>query len=324
MIAQRILPTVGAWLMVLSFVPPCRCQRIGVYDVQTLAAERARLEKRSKELWQKMYDGLLTRDEKVALEQARLQYPTLSPDGSPLNSFADSRTGIVHLPLHSLLLLEDACTAYAWLHHNGFNTITINEYASMLKYRRPGGNVPPPLKALGIPDDVLTNKQVSELSLRFRNSAWAYVISHEMGHILYQHAGNKDVPADVSRMNERQADEFALELLRRDRQIPMGAILFFQMTAFTASPGRFNYPTVEEWQKALRGATHPVTSDRVRGLAEGLRDGADRYGANREIALDVAGKLKRIAAEMDDRDWHRYFKSIGERGPLTSLLPRKE
>jgi predicted Zn-dependent protease len=145
-----------------------------------------------------------------------------------------------------------------------------------------------------------------------------------MGHILYQHPGNRDVRADISRMNERQADEFALQVLRRDRQIPMGAILFFQMTAFTASPGRFDYPTVEEWQKALRGATHPVTSDRVRGLAEGLLDGADQYGANREIALDVADKLKRIAAEMDDRDWQLYFRRIGERAPLTALRPRKK
>jgi predicted Zn-dependent protease len=177
---------------------------------------------------------------------------------------------------------------------------------------------------LGIPDDALLDKQVDELSLRFRNSAYAHVLAHEMGHVLHRHPGNRAVPADVSRSHERQADEFALRVLRRDKQIPMGAILFFQMTAFIVSPGRFDFPTVEEWQKALREATHPVTSDRVRGLAEGLRNGADQYGANREIALDVADKLRKIAAEMDDRDWQLYFRRIGELAPLTRLRPRKE
>ena len=145
-----------------------------------------------------------------------------------------------------------------------------------------------------------------------------------MGHILNRHPGNSVVQAEVSRTNERQADAFALHVLRRDQAIPMGAILFFQMTAFTASPGRFDYPTVEEWQQALRAATHPVTSDRVRALAEGLRAGADRYDTDRAIAVDVADKLKKIAAEMDDRDWQLYFRRIGERAPLTALRPRKE
>lgn len=328
MIPQRILSTIGVLLVALSLVPQCRCEVIGVYDARKLAAERVRLEKRARELWQKMYDELLTPDDQVALKQARLRFPTLSPDGSLLNFYADSRQGIVDLPIHSLLLLEDACTAYAWLYHKGYSAITINEYASMLKHRRPGdfpgGEFPPPLKALGIPDDALLDKQVNELSLRFRNSAYAYVLAHEMGHVLRRHPGNQNVRADVSRTNELQADEFALQVLRQDRQVPMGAILFFQMTAFIASPGRFDYPTVEEWQKALREATHPVTSDRVRGLERGLRNGADQYGANRRLALDVADRLKKIADEMDDRDWHLYFRRIGERAPLTSLRPRKE
>lgn len=328
MIARRILTAVGVWLIVLSFASRGHCEVIGVYDAQKLVAERIRLEARAKELWQVIYDRLLTPDERATLKQARLAFPTLSPDGSLLNFSADSQQRIVDLPIHSLLLLEDVCTAYAWLYYKRYSAITINEYASMLKHRRPGdfpgGEFPRPLRALGIPDDALSDKQVNELSLRFRNSAYAYVLAHEMGHILNRHPGNRAVQADVSRTNERQADAFALHVLRRDREIPVGTILFFQMTAFTASPGRFDYPTVEEWQKALRAATHPVTSNRVRALAEGLRDGADRYGANREIAVDVADKLKKIAAEMDDRDWQLYFRRIGERAPLTTLHPRKE
>jgi hypothetical protein len=245
-----------------------------------------------------------------------------------LNFFADWNEGIICLPIHSLLL-EDICTAYAWLYHNGYSMITINEYASMLKYKPANdflrGEFPPPLQALGIPDNAPANSQVNELSLRFRNSGWAYILAHEMGHIRYRHPGNQAVRANISRRNERQADDFALEVLRRDKgHIPMGAILFFQLMAFIASPGRFDYSSVEKWQEALQKATHPVTSDRVRGLAQGLRNGASRYGANQVTALDLANKIEKIADELDDRDRQLYFRSIGERAPITSLRPRKE
>lgn len=328
MMSRWMISAIGASLVLLTFVPQSQGEVIGVYEAQKLAIERVRLETRAKELWKVMFEQLLTEDEKAALEKARLSFPTLDHDGSLLNFYTELTQGVVHLPIHSLLFLEDACTAYAWLHHNGFSPITINEYSSMLKYRRPadfpGGEFLPPLKALGIPDDALTDLQVAEMSLRFRNSAYAYVLAHELGHILHRHRGNKAVPADKSRADEREADEFALRVLRRDRQIPMGAILYFQMTAFTASPQRFDYPTVEEWQEAMRIATHPVTSDRVRGLAEGLRNGANQYGPNREIALDVADKLKQIPVEMEDRDWQLYFQRIGQRAPLSRLRPRNK
>jgi len=323
---QRILPTVFVCFILLSFFYQGNCQVIGTYDKQKLVTERKRLEDRTKMLWQMIYDKLLTENERVKLDQVRLQFPTYD---DLLNFFADSGQDIIIMPIHSLLLLEDACTAYAWLYYNGYSAITINEYASMLIYRKPdelpGGRYPPILQALGIPDNALADAKVNDLSLRFRNSAWAFALAHEMGHIFYQHPGNRAVRADVSRMNERQADEFALQVLRRDKgHVPIGAILFFQMTAFITSPSRFGYKTVEEWQQALQEATHPVTSDRVRALAEELQRGANQYGANREIALDIAGKLNKLAVEMDDRDWQLYFRGIGEKADLSTLRPRKE
>lgn len=328
MISRQKLISAGFWLVFLGFASGGSAQIGRVYGIRKLAAERARLESRTSELWQMMYEHLLEQDEQAVLAQTRPQFPTHSPDGSALNFFADWQKGVIYLPIHSLLLLEDICTAYAWRYHNGYSMITINEYASMLKYRRqsdfPGGKFPPPLQALGIPDNALANMQVSEMSLRFRNSAWAYILAHEMGHIRYRHPGNA-VRAEISRRNERQADDFALQVLGRDEDhIPMGAILFFQMMAFTASPGRFDYSSVEEWQKALQRATHPITSDRVRGLAAGLRNGNGKYGANQMIALDVASQLNKLAGELDDRDWHFYFRRIGEHAPISRLQPRRE
>jgi hypothetical protein len=325
---RRISRRIAVGLVVLSCASLCRSQTIGVYDALKITAERPRLEKKTNDLWNLMFERLLDKSEKDALRRARLEFPTLSSDGSLLNFQASAQQAVVQMPIHSLLLLEDICTAYAWLHQNGFSAITVNEYASLLKYRQPndfpGGAYPPPLKALGIPEAALKDMEVDGLSLRFRNSAYAYVLAHEMGHILYRHPGNRAAPPDVSRSHERQADEFALKVLQRDHQIPMGAILFFQMTAFVASPGRFEFSSVEAWQKAVHEATHPVTSERIRGFSDGLRRAAGQYGENREVALDVAQKLTRIAEEMDDRDWQLYFQRIGQRAPLTSLQPRRQ
>jgi hypothetical protein len=328
MIRQPILIAAGVWLLLLSLASRTRCEDIGVYDAEKLAAERTRLETRTKGLWQLIYNRLLTADERAALKKAQLAFPSLSPDKSLLNFYADSRKETVYLPIHSLLFLEDACLAYAWLYEHGYSAETINEYVSMLKYRRPrdfpGGKFPPPLIALRIPANALTEKGVDALSLRFRNSAYAYVLAHEMGHILKRHPGNTAVRANTSRANERQADEFALQVLQRDKQVPMGAILLFQMMAFTASPSRFDYDSAEDWQKALRAATHPVSADRIRALADGLKEGADRYGENRDAALFFADKLKSIADGMDDRDRQLYFRRIGQNAPVALLQPRKE
>ncbi|MFY9556529.1 MAG: M48 family metalloprotease [Blastocatellia bacterium] len=321
MIVRPIVLAVGAALIVLGSASPARSEKIGVYDAQRVVGERSRLESKSKQLWQAIYEKLLTPDERTRLGGVRLLFPTLSEYNGLLEFYSRSREGTVTLPIHSLLLLEDVCTAYAWLYFKGYSAITINEYGAVLKHRGPE-EVPSPLPALGIPSNALADKQVDDLSLRFRNSAFAFVLTHEIGHILYQHLGNRGVAANVSRANEREADEFALNVLRRDRAIPIGAILFFQMTAFTSSPTRFDFSTVEEWQRKLREATHPVTSDRVRAVAAGLRNRSGEYGANRETAVDTAGKLAKIATEMDDPDWHLYFRNIGQQAPLSSLYPR--
>ena len=326
MTLKRPLTAIRMAIVLLSMDAAASAQV--VYDAQKLAAEKERLEKKGNEMWKLLSERLLNPDEKAALRHVRLEFPIVSSDRTPLNFYAHGPGGVVTLPIHSLLMLEDLCTAYAWLHVRGFSAITINEYAAMLKHRRPadlpGGAFPPPLVALGIPNNVLDDKQVDEMSLRFRNSAFAFAVAHEVGHVYYKHPGNVAVSAERSRANEQEADEFALRVFARDKQVPIGAILFFQVTAFTASPGRFDYASVEQWQKALRDTTHPVTSDRVRGVANTLRARDAEFGENRAAAVDIAGKLTKIATEMDDRDWQLYFRRIGQRASLDSLRPRKD
>src|SRR5205823_4006926 len=104
----------------------------------------------------------------------------------------------------------------------------VDEYLAMLRYKRaadfPGGTYPPPLTALGIPADAAQDPQAGPLALRFRNSAYAFIIAHELGHILAGHPSSISVTMEQSRANEAAADDFALRVLARDAEIPMGAI----------------------------------------------------------------------------------------------------
>ena len=153
----------------------------------------------------------------------------------PLDVYSYRRAGVGNIvfPVPSLKFIEDLSVAYAWRHVNGHSLEPIDEYLAMLKYRRPqdfpGARVPDPLTALGVPARIWEqDKRVDELSLRFRNTAWAFILSHELGHLRWQHPGNKQVPPKVSQRNEVEADAFAVKLLSRSDTIPMGMILWFQ------------------------------------------------------------------------------------------------
>lgn len=50
-----------------------------------------------------------------------------------------------------------------------------------------GNRYPLPLLALHIPTNALANSKVDDLSLRFRNTAFAFILGHELGHIYHHH-----------------------------------------------------------------------------------------------------------------------------------------
>src|ERR1041385_6645485 len=205
-------------------------QTIGsMYDRAMVAREQPRLAARIDDIWTKAFLPQLTAEEQRALSGVTFRTPL---EGDPvLGYYSESRSRVVTMPAISLLFYEDLCTAYAWLQRRGYRLETVEEYVAMLKYKRAaafGGRYPPPLTALGIPADALTDAGVNDLSLRFRNTGYAFILAHELGHVRFQHGGYAGVPITAAQANEAQADEFALELMRRVSEIPMGAMIFFQ------------------------------------------------------------------------------------------------
>jgi hypothetical protein len=305
-----------------------------LYEEKKLVQEKSRLENVMRQIWTKAYLPALTPEEKRRLSTVQMDFPVIGRARSPIDFSANSEKNTVSLSVVSLLFFEDLSIAYAWLWANGYSLSTIDEYVAMLKYRKPstfaGKRYPLPLPALHIPASALTNPKVDDLSLRFRNTAFAFILGHELGHIYHQHPLG-GMTLQQSRDNEIAADYFALELLRRTSTIPMGATLFFQASAYWF-PHRGDYPHAQEWQTYLQEeAEHPLTADRLRTLARRMQAAAadfSRNEPNKSFGLEavqfIARGITQIASVLEDTDLQIFMAQKAAQTDVRSLLPRRE
>jgi hypothetical protein len=205
-----------------------------MYDTAAIESVQPRLKERMLQLRSiTLQNG--PADARGPLAAVNLEFPLHSPHDNPLDFFR-SRTAIV-LPIAPLLFAEDLSTAYAWLATRGARLELIQDYLTLLRYRKPmefpGRRWPTPLKALGVPNTAWTDKTVDDLSLRFRNTAFAFILGHEMAHVYYRHPLYlQDRGSAQIRANEQQADVFALEIMRQAANIPFGAMLYFLAFAY--------------------------------------------------------------------------------------------
>lgn len=341
----------SGWLLILFLLAPIvgtAGDLAEMYDAARLARESARFERRINEIYDKGIQPILTSEEKRAIGGVELTFPLVgkNPESGqtldPLAFYSYGQSGRpgVAMPVLSLLFLEDLCTAYAWLYTRGYSLETIDEYVTMLRYKEStdftGGRYPPPLKALQIPNDALTDRKVDDLSLRFRNSAFAFILAHELGHIRYGHRGYKGITTAQARANEANADRFALEILKKTSTIPMGAILFFQVQAyFMPSKGQLKVEGLvksdQDWEAYLnRTATHPLTADRLRQMALHLDQTANQTanqagaGAERETLRYIAVRLNGISEILEkEEELQGCMAVVAHRAAPSTLAPRR-
>jgi len=241
----------------------------------------------------------------------------------------------VAMPILSLLFLEDLCTAYAWLYTHEYSLETIDEYVTMLRYKRAGdfagGRYPSPLQALQIPSNALADKRVDDLSLHLRNSAYAFILLHELGHIVHGHRGYQGISMAQARHNEEDADRFALDVLHKTETIPMGAMLFFQAQAyFMPSKGQLKaegrLQSDQDWEEYLNTAvTHPLTAERLRKIALRLDRAADDAGSGPygETLRYMATRLSSIGSILDLEDLQGCMAVVAHRAHPSTLAPRQ-
>ena len=260
----------------------------GFYDQATLSYWQARYPVSTKKIFD-VFVQYLTESEKRSLAGIQLKFPAYGGEdlrNDPLSFYASATCPypIVTLPIQSLKFLDDLSVAHAWLWKNGHSLGSIADYMAVLKYSRSEARRVPPLEALQIPTNAVQDPEVDALSLRFFNSARASILAHEMGHALRFCAAHRaegaGATAEASRHAEEEADRFALELMRRTATIPMGMVLFFQASAHW-SQNRWDFQSEEDWEAYLKkDATHPLTADRLRTLAQRVEQAAYSFAAN--------------------------------------------
>lgn len=304
-----------------------------MYGFAKLQQEQVRYERVINEFYKTILLRQLDERERDALlGKTFLEFPTV---GSQLLEFYtkwQSDRATVFLPVSSLLFLEDLTTAFAWLHVNGYSAETVEEYVTMLKYKDasefPGGRYPAPLEALSVPQNALSDKRVDTLGLRLRNTAYAFIILHELAHFLHRHGSYNQISTEQARMNETDADRFALKVLERADTIPGGIIVFFAAQV-NSEPNKGQFlaerKSEADWQRYVQTKlTHPLTAERLKAIARYLDDWAHRASIDDEAdtLAFIATRLFKMAKDYDDPEMQGCLAVVADRADPITLAPR--
>lgn len=277
----------------------------------------------------------LTAAERQTVGTVELQFPLIALEqDAPINFYATLHPRSIVVPVLSIKLFDDIAIASAWLLFNGYSQETIYNYLSMIKYKDrrslPGQRFPPPLEALQIPADALSDERVDSLSQKILKSAIVFILAHELGHLHHRHPGY-DILMHQARENELQADHFAIEMMRRIGVAPMGITQFF-MASLYLSYHRGDFSTDAQWDAYLQGhSTHPLSPERMRALSSSLKSHARDFARtepdiNKAVTQIgyMAGQLDTIADILTDPAIQRSVAHIGRTMELAYLSPKSE
>jgi hypothetical protein len=303
----------------------------GLYVRSELEKEAPRLAAAVTRIYDNGVKPFLAPDERSNLGDVALQFPMPSPKDEVVNFYAGQSGGkpVVVMPILSLKVIEDMATAYAWLYHNGMSLGTLDLYFAMLRYQRkanmPDGKYPPLLATRGIPANALDDQRVDKLSLAFRNQAFAFVLVHELGHILYRHKGYDEITKAQARTDEVASDRFALDVLARTQTAPLGAILFFQSQVYSDAH-RGEFADRKAWEQYLfTTSTHPLTTDRIAAMADYIEGPLARgLAKERAIWLSIAVTLRKTIRTMEDVELQRCMARVAATADLSILKPRRD
>lgn len=233
----------------------------------------------------------------ISLDLSRREYAE-----HPLNFYA-ATGGKVVLPLSSVKLVSDLSLALAWYNRKRLPEQKVFDYAAMLAFRGPApdGVKALPLAALGVPDDADNDPAVNGLFQKLFGTTVVFIMAHETGHLFHGHRAN--VGEARSRQQESEADAFAVELMARMGEPPIGISFYFMMAA--------------PFECAER-STHPLSGERINRLVAAVRDNAPLFARNkpspqqeRQIIESIAQELGKVAQLVDDPDIRRSMRLAG-------------
>ena len=284
-----------------------------MYTDKQLTEDKIRYTQKFEFLYETGLRNFMTPNEKRALTDVVIRHPLRGATPLTVKSLEFEGVPTVVAPVKSLKFIEDLSVAYAWRYNHRYSLEPMDEYVAMLKLAAgqdpPGDWSPDPMKALGVPPKVWEREpQVDDLSLRFRNTAWAFILAHELGHLAMGHTQAKASPAEIQRQEEA-ADEFAVDLLGRSQTVPMGMILWFQATAGYMR-NRSDFPSDAAYIAWVQNeASHPVNGARMRNLAMIMQRqaAAERDPGQAEFLNYIAERLVVIGETIEDPEMQQLL-----------------
>lgn len=316
------------WLVIimsLLTVPVVAQDWRGFYEKVALDKTKERTVPGIEENFRDVIWPCLTAQEKAALQGVRFVYQ-VEDAFHPFNFHSAASEKTVYLPLSSLRFMRDVCLASAHFDRNSLSIKPLSTYLTILKYQWPdiskhkSRHQYQPLEALGISDSEMDEPKTGETFNQLFSTLIFFTLCHELGHVRYNHRGNGSTSVSQSQANETQADEFALSVMRRIGSPPYGVFLFF-FTAYHFDP--FVGP------KTANPSTHPLSSDRIRMVADNLymnsvayaRKQANPTRAARQFR-STADQLRGLADNLDDPHIDSAMRIIGYSGRISELRPQ--
>lgn len=302
--------------------------RDDIYDDQELAAFQPKFERG----WRGNYDNVFlprfTPEERARLSRVQFTLERRLPGREPFGFVYRRDRDQVIASTASLMFLEDISYAYAWLNAKGYDIQSVGDYLMMLRYWDAGrGRPPKPLAALCITRDESDNR-VADIATRAFNMAAVFVLLHEYGHAFHRHEGNASVPPAVSRVNEEAADRFALDVIARTGDVPIGVTNVFFTMAYMFE-NRADFASDAEFQQTLAGRTHPLSPERLQAFARHLSSSSGAYAqsfkpGSQASALLLAQLISSLALRVADPDIQRLSATIGLSVSQDDLAPRRK
>jgi hypothetical protein len=257
-----------------------------LYPEKKLQADAARWSEQIQAEYRDTILPQLTDEERSVLGAVKIEVPTSGPNGDPFSFYTDDK-GTIYLPALSLRFFSDLCVANAWLNAHGYDGTTVRDYVGLLLREAtlsPGAPLPAVFRTLGVPDNAREESAVANRVDRNFGNTIVFLLAHELGHALKRHDTHSRDPVQ-KRRQEIEADAFAIEVMRRIGQVPLGVEFWFDVERIGHVQGirrvtSARFPTEAEWQKYLAGLDHPVTSERLDALANAVEKAPDSFARN--------------------------------------------
>jgi hypothetical protein len=251
-----------------------------LYPEKKLQADAARWSEQIQAEYRETILPQLSDDERNALGAVKIEFPLVGRNGDPFSFYTDNK-GTIHIPALSLRFFSDLCVANAWLNAHGYDGTTVRDYVGVL-FREakasPGAPLPPVFRSLGVPDNAREESAVSNRADRNFGNTVVFLLAHELGHALKKHRTDLRDPVE-KRKQEIEADAFAIEIMRRIGQVPLGIEFWFDLEN-VRQIAPIKTPTQAEWQKHLASLDHPVTPERLEALAAAIEKAPDSFARN--------------------------------------------